>query len=134
MRVEIKYLEKPASQTEKEIAHLFETSVQAIAKNDKNLFLQTYADNAKIQFSKQGEKITNYSREEFCRQVFEGRKNIFLLSYSDVRIQTTNPNCASIACFCKTVLRNKPLPINFARHLRIEKKDDAWRISEISFF
>lgn len=133
MNVEIKYLERPATKQEIEIAAAFERAVKAAVAGDSILLESVFTPDAKIYLlTKTGEEMLQ--RDKFVEKITKTPKQFRALSYKDVSIRLIGNLEAIVACVCIATLRNAIWPNIFRRCFTLQKRNDAWYIVRLVYF
>lgn len=126
----IKYLEKPVTSDEKEIAALLEKMVQAITVKDVDILVSGYSDIATIEIL--ALKDAPISKSEYRERMSKFINNIrnFALHNTIIRV---NGREAVVSCVSAVLIRGKAFPDKNQRYLKCVKESGEWRIVEARY-
>lgn len=121
----IKYLEKPATRDEKEVASLLERLVEVTECGNVTDLSFIFADAAKIVESDDGQPPL--TKQVYIAQAAERLHVIRRVYFTDVLIRVIGDN-AKIFSVRNVLFRNTSLPVSHKRLLTCRKDVDRWLI------
>lgn len=128
-RERIKYLEKPVTSDEKEIAALIDTLTSAITTGNIQQLMSIISDSAQLAVPPGDERAFNKKEfEEYITALMPQVKNF---SCSDIYIRTDGKN-SNISCLAYTLFRNGRFK-TLSRHFKCRKENGKWLLTETSY-
>ncbi len=127
-RERIKYLEKPVTADEKEIAALIDTMANAITTGDSKRLMSVISESAQIAAA-DGKGIFN--KEEFGEYITALMPQVKHFSCSDIYIRTDGEN-SDISCLAHTVFLNG-FSKTLSRYLKCRKDNGRWLLTEAGY-